>query len=321
MSRSEFEDAAAGFSFGQIDSDAPIRAAAFAEVLRLAQVNGTVAYGDLDKGFEYKGQRIRFVSRPVGIFKPRQMRRLLSIRTVFPRAGRKVWYDDQREVLGKFESGDANVNYDFTSKDADSGGNRLLREAMEEHIPIIYFIAITPTVYEVLLPTFVIGFNRVERKATIIFGDIEETGTVLPTAPERRYAIRHVRQRLHQSSFREAVIWAYRDQCAFSGLPEPRLLDAAHIVEDRHERFGQPVVRNGIALSKTYHAAFDANLIGIDPDYRIHVSPRLLSRRDGPTFEAMKHLDGQSLRRTRRDEDVPDRARLELRFSEFLDAR
>jgi hypothetical protein len=30
------------------------------------------------------------------------------------------------------------------------------------------------------------------------------------------------------------------------------------------------------------HAAFDAHLIGIDPDYRLHVSERLLSRNDGP---------------------------------------
>jgi predicted restriction endonuclease len=43
-----------------------------------------------------------------------------------------------------------------------------------------------------------------------------------------------------------------------------RNLDAAHIVADRDELFGQPVVPNGIPLSKIHHAAFDAHLIGID---------------------------------------------------------
>jgi putative restriction endonuclease len=32
------------------------------------------------------------------------------------------------------------------------------------------------------------------------------------------------------------------------------------------------VVPNGLPLSKIHHAAFDAHLIGIDPDYRLHVS-------------------------------------------------
>jgi hypothetical protein len=36
---------------------------------------------------------------------------------------------------------------------------------------------------------------------------------------------------------------------------------------------------------KLHHAAFDAHLIGIDPDYGIHVSDRLLEIRDGPFLE------------------------------------
>jgi putative restriction endonuclease len=59
---------------------------------------------------------------------------------------------------------------------------------------------------------------------------------------ERRYALRAIKQRLHQASFREAVIPAYGGRCAVSGLPESLLLDAAHIVADKDERFGQPVV-------------------------------------------------------------------------------
>lgn len=82
---------------------------------------------------------------------------------------------------------------------------------------------------------------------------------------ERRYALRAVKQRLHQASFREAVIAAYDRRCALSGLPEPLLLDAAHIVSDKDELLGQPVVSNGIPLSKIHHAAFDAHLIASIP--------------------------------------------------------
>ena len=56
--------------------------------------------------------------------------------------------------------------------------------------------------------------------------------------------------------FREAVIAAYDGRCALSGLPEQRLLDAAHIISDKNERLGQPIVPNGLPLSKIHHAAF-----------------------------------------------------------------
>jgi predicted restriction endonuclease len=35
---------------------------------------------------------------------------------------------------------------------------------------------------------------------------------------------------------------------------------------DADEQLGQPVISNGLPLTKIHHAAFDAHLIGIDPD-------------------------------------------------------
>src|SRR5207244_1964736 len=121
----------------------------------------------------------------------------------------------------------------------------------------------------------------------------------------------------HQASFREAVITAYGGRCAVSGLPEALLLDAAHIVEDRDERLGQPVVPNGIPLSKIHHAAFDAHLIGIDPDYLLHVSERLLRKNDGPMLEALKALNRTTIHLPNRAKDQPDRDRLAMRFERF----
>ena len=55
-----------------------------------------------------------------------------------------------------------------------------------------------------------------------------------------------------------------------SGLPEPLLLDAAHIVADANERLGQPVVPNGLPLSKI-HRYFPAR--GVFDDLDIAAMP------------------------------------------------
>jgi putative restriction endonuclease len=100
--------------------------------------------------------------------------------------------------------------------------------------------------------------------------------------------------------------------------PELRLIDAAHIVMDADEQLGQPIVSNGLPLTKLHHAAFDAHLIGIDPDYRIHVSDRLLEIHDGPFLElGLKGIAGALIERPKRVADWPDRGRLALRFEQF----
>jgi putative restriction endonuclease len=142
-----------------------------------------------------------------------------------------------------------------------------------------------------------------------------------PDSPERRYALREVKARLHYASFRDAVLAAYGERCAISRLPEPRLLDAAHIVMDAHEQLGQPIVPNGLPLTKIHHAAFDTRLIGIDPDFRIHVSDRLLEIHDGPFLElGLKGILGQAIQLSRRTQDRPDRDRLAQRFEQFKKA-
>src|SRR5579872_3818912 len=170
----------------------------------------------------------------------------------------------------------------------DAADNRWLREAYENQVPVIYFLGVSPGRYQAIVPTFIAGWDAQSLRARLAFGDDERREAVAPeTAAERRYALRTVKQRLHQASFREAVVTAYGGRCAVSGLPEPLLLDAAHIVEDRHEKLGQPVVPNRLPLSKIHYAAFDARLIGIDPDDIVHVSGRLLEQNDGPMLEAL----------------------------------
>jgi putative restriction endonuclease len=302
----------------EVDRDTLMRMAAFEHVRRLGEVNDHLTANQLNPGFVFSGERIPLINPQRGIFKPQQMRFLLSIKTVFPKPGGKVWYDDQRDVHRQIFEGDETIDYAFMGQDPDAADNRWLREVFENRIPIIYFLGIAPGRYQAMLPAFISGWDAKALKARVAFGGLDEEALAPPeTALERRYGLRIVKQRLHQASFREAVISAYNGRCAVSRLPESLLLDAAHIVADKHEQLGQPVVPNGIPLSKIHHAAFDAHLIGIDPGYRLHVSERLLGQKDGPMLEVLKRLNGGTIHLPSRVKDRPDQDRLALRFERF----
>jgi putative restriction endonuclease len=255
------------------NGDTLMRMAAFEHVRRLNEVHDHLTANELKPGFVFDGERIPLINPQRGIFKPQQMRFLLSIKTVFPRPGGKVWYEDQREVHRQIFEADETIDYAFMGQNPDAADNRWLRDAFQNNIPIVYFLGIAPGRYQAIVPAFVSGWDAMALKARVAFG-VPDQETMAPpeSVLERRYALRAIKQRLHQASFREAVITAYGGRCAVSGLPESLLLDAAHIVADKDERFGQPVVPNGIPLSKIHHAAFDAHLIGIDADCRLHVS-------------------------------------------------
>lgn len=85
---------------------------------------------------------------------------------------------------------------------------------MEQQVPIIYFLGLAPGWYQALIPTYIVGWEPHALKARISFGLPEHDAHRAPeTAGERRYALRAVKQRLHQASFREAVITAYQGRC------------------------------------------------------------------------------------------------------------
>ncbi len=297
--------------------DALIRNAAIEHVRRLSEIHDHLTAAELKPGFIFEGERIPLINPQRGIFKPQQMQYLLSIKTVYPRPGGRVWYDDQRKVHQQIFESEESVDYAFMGNDPNAADNRWLKEAFEQRTPIIYFLGVAPGRYKAILPAYIFGWNPTDLKAHVVFGVQDQDQIALPeNSLERRYALRTVKQRLHQASFREAVIAAYNGRCALSGVPEPLLLDAAHIVSDKDD-LGQPVVTNGIPLSKIHHAAFDAHLIGIDPDYRIHVAPRLMIQKDGAILEALKRLDGGTIHLPQRMKDYPDRDRIALRFERF----
>jgi putative restriction endonuclease len=90
----------------QADHDTLIRMAAFEHVRRLGELHDHLTATELKPGFIFDGERIPLMNPQRGIFKPQQMRFLLSIKTVFPKPGGRVWYDDQRDVHRQIYDGD-----------------------------------------------------------------------------------------------------------------------------------------------------------------------------------------------------------------------
>ena len=296
--------------------DAQIRSAAFAWVRELeTRFGDAIPWSAIEDGFNLLGTQIHLSGRARGIFRPRQMQRgVLSIKTTMPRQGRQRRYDDIASDDGFFE-------YRFMGDDAQSADNRWLRESMEDGTPLIYLHAIAPSVYQAIWPAFITAWDAKQLTAHVVPGERIRGDSVLPVSTDaRRYITVEAKRRLHQAVFRELVLDAYEGRCAVSGLPERRLLHAAHILPDRDER-GLPVIGNGIAMSTLHHAAYDANLLGIDPDGRVYVNNGLLRIHDGPTLEyALKGVHGAHLRPPRSPADQPNRAFLAARYEQFVKA-
>jgi putative restriction endonuclease len=163
----------------ELDRDTRMRQAAFDHVRRLTEIRDHLTAVDLKPGFQFEGARIPLVNPQRGIFKPQQMRYALSIKTVFPRTGARVWYDDQREVHRQIFSGEDSVEYAFMAQNPDAADNRWLREAFEDQVPLIYFLGISPGRYQAFFPVFITEWDGSALKALVAFG-MPDAATLLP---------------------------------------------------------------------------------------------------------------------------------------------
>lgn len=111
---------------------------------------------------------------------------------------------------------------------------------------------------------------------------------------------------------------AYESSCAVCQLRHASLLDAAHIVEDGHER-GIASVRNGLSLCKIHHAAYDVGILGLTPDLRVEVRADILEEVDGPLLEhGIKSLHNKPLMMVPRSPaERPDPELLEIHYAKF----
>lgn len=302
-----------------LDPDWPIRTAAFQALRRLVDLRGEVLrWEDIDAGFRYGDEQLKFANRARGIFWPRHMTgSALSIKTTVPRQGREARYED-------LQSGESFL-YRFQGTDLESRDNRRLLLAKDWDAPLIYFYGIGPGLYRPIWPVYISEVDSASLSFTVVTAvedaPVREPGRFAADAKvlsiERRYATVQVKKRLHQVAFRHHVLEAYERRCAVCRFPRPELLDAAHILPDRDVR-GNPEVPNGLALCRLHHGAFDTNLMGVRPDGVIEIAPRLLEEHDGPTLEhGLKGFHGKVLNAPGHPEQRPRRDYLEERYELF----
>jgi len=89
--------------------------------------------------------------------------------------------------------------------------------------------------------------------------------------PKRQRIVSQVNRWARAANFRQQVLCAYTQRCAVTRM-QLKLVDAAHILPVQAEETTDDV-RNGIALSPTYHRAFDNGLIYLDEDYVMRPNP------------------------------------------------
>lgn len=267
--------------------------------------------GGLARGFPFRGLRVPFLNRQKGIYRAAAQTgaAALAIQT-----SANSPYDD--EILAD------GFRYAYRAGSIDQPDNRALRAAYELQVPLVYFVGTMPGWYKPVFPSFVTADDPTTRMVTVTPGAVrgpEDEPIPVPIEDplERRYAVRETLVRLHQRRFRARVVPAYAKQCAICRLKELRLLDAAHILGDVEG--GEPVISNGLSLCAIHHRAFDQNLVGVSPDYVVHVSRRLREDADGPMLDVLKGFHDLPLHLPTRVVDRPDSERLDARFSRFLD--
>jgi putative restriction endonuclease len=296
------------------DLDLELRLAAFEHVRRLREEGGgVVTFRALNEGFQFRGQRVPIWNYQKGIYRPallRQSGAALSIQTAFNGP-----YDD------RWNPDDDRLIYRYRGTDPNHPDNVALRRAMELQRPVLYLIAVDKGVYQPIFPCYVIG-DVPDNLAFFLMADAEGFVTVAgetedSSFPRKAYITREVKQRLHQQRFRSLVLTAYRRQCSMCRLRHPELLDAAHILPDRDER-GEPVVSNGLSLCRIHHGAYDVGIVGVAPDYRIHLRRDVLDEHDGPMLRhGLQELHGGPIAVPRRESERPNREFLAERFDRF----
>jgi len=269
---------------------------------RLARGEPTMTYDEL-ANFEVDGERRRLRANSKGIWNPQWLEETLTIYSAM-----SSQYADRELSPGIWR-------YDYQARSTE-GDNTKLRMAFERKTPIIWIKEVAKGVYVPHFPVYVIEDNRPGKYFVIAIEEIHFMG--IPKDPDtRRYVERTVKQRIHQREFRGKVLHAYQHRCTICRLAHPELLDAAHIIPDSHE-MGVAAVTNGLSMCKIHHSAYDANFLGIDPNYTVHINQDLLEERDGPMLKhGLQEMHGRQLLLPRSPRTRPSVEALDQRFAAF----
>jgi putative restriction endonuclease len=108
---------------------------------------------------------------------------------------------------------------------------------------------------------------------------------------------RLVKVRVNQSIFRTIVLATYNSSCCITGINNPELLIASHIVPWSKDEKNRLNPMNGLCLNVLHDRAFDAGLITISAeDYKFKVSSRLKKKNVPESIEQnFINLEGKEM--------------------------
>ncbi len=294
-----------------IEEERKFREELFLKVIEHANTyDGMLSRRELSE-FTYDGQSIRLIDPQGGIWNPgnswtisQKLSATLSINTTLSGV-----YEDQEVADGLWR-------YDYQTGGIE-GRNSKLRKAGELQLPIIWFRQQEFDRRYVPYIVYVIE-DFPESGYCLISPDLSLSLTI-KTGDEfqKNYALRQMKQRLHQPAFRARVLRAYGVRCAVCNLQMGQLLEGAHITPDSDPN-SSTKINNGISLCAIHHTAYDSSVLGIDTDYSIHVRRDVLSISDGPMLKyGLQQMHGRSILLPEQKENWPDLSRLSHRFHEF----
>lgn len=127
---------------------------------------------------------------------------------------------------------------------------------------------------------------------------------------------RHVKVRLVQRFFREAVLSGYHYSCAICSINYSAMLNASHIIPWSKDKSRRVDPKNGISLCALHDRAFDRGLITIDEKHRVVVSKQLYTKKPSDLHKAsLLDIEGSKIRlpeRFKPDESALDYHRKEI---------
>jgi putative restriction endonuclease len=140
--------------------DHQIRIRAFEWLAEQTAIHGDVLPRQLlAEGMKFEGERVPLLG-PAGIFRPKYAAYPLSITTV-PNSP----YDDSF-------SGTNLLAYRYRGADPHHRDNLGLRRALEDRIPLIYFIGLVPGRYVAMWPVYVVGDEPSALTFTVAVDDL-----------------------------------------------------------------------------------------------------------------------------------------------------
>ena len=94
----------------------------------------------------------------------------------------------------------------------------------------------------------------------------------LGNLPQGKERLVEIKKRINQDFFRQCVLSSYNQCCCITGINNPLLLQASHIVSWSKDENNRTNPENGLCLNVLFHKAYDENLLGITPDYEIMIA-------------------------------------------------